>query len=452
MTKVKSTLSFKKIMSHPLSIILGVAIGTYIGIYHEKLGKSLAPWGNLYLSALQMTIIPYIVVTISSSIAKMLGDSEAKIYMRKIAIVFISLLFVTSAIGLLGGIILKPGNMDVSEMKGVMQVGSFSASRIITADEPIEKDQSKGLISFVTDSLPSNIFKAFAEGQILQIVFFTLLFGVAMGFSGEGLKSTAFPMLDTLRETFMLMIKAIVLILPIGVALIFADQISNLSVDVFMAMLKFLFTNFIVMLGVFLIASIIIWRKSNTTYWGSISAFSDTMFVALSTRNSLVTMPTAITELIDNLKFDRRIVNLVVPIGIATCRYGNVLYFAFGAVFVAQLYSTPLTFPDYIIILVGSVLAGLTTSGASGIVTLPMMSLILDPLGLPLGAVLILFYAVDPIIDPFRSLIIVYVNCAATALIAEQRPDQGTVEEEFEALTQQEIMPHVSKKTGKSKA
>ena len=83
---------FRTVMSHPLAIITGVAIGTYVGLYHEEMGRNLAPWGKLYLSALQMTIIPYIVVTVSSSIAKLLGAHEAKMYIKKILITFLSML------------------------------------------------------------------------------------------------------------------------------------------------------------------------------------------------------------------------------------------------------------------------------------------------------------------------------------------------------------------------
>jgi len=418
---------FQKIMSHPLSILTGVAIGSYIGIYHEDLGKSLSPWGKLYLSALQMTIIPYIVVTVSSSIAKLLGSNEAKIYVRKIIITFVTALLLVSLIGLASGVIMRPGNLSRHEMSNIMKMTGFTPSRVITTDEPIEKDQAKGLVSFITESIPSNVFKAFATGEILQIVFFTLIFGIALGVAPIGIREQVFPIFDTLRETFHIIIRAVVLLLPLGVTFLFAEQLSSLTMGMFIAMLRFLMMSILVMLLILIICSFIIWRHSKVSYWKSLAAMRDTIFVALSTRNSLVTMPAAIEDLVDHLKFDRRIVNLVIPLGIATCRYGNVAYFSFATLFIAQVYNIPLSGPDYAIVLIGAVLAGLTTSGASGIVTLPMMTLILDPLGLPLGAVLILFVAIDPIIDPFRSLVIVYVNCAATTFIAHVNPDQEPI-------------------------
>lgn len=420
-------------MSHPLAILTGVAIGTYVGLYHEDMGRNLAPWGKLYLSALQMTIIPYIVVTVSSSIAKLLGAHEAKMYIKKILITFVSMLTFVSLLGLLAGVVMKPGNLDRNEMSDIMKMTGFTPSRVITANEPIEKDQAKGLVVFITESIPSNVFTAFAKGEILQIVFFTLIFGIALGVSPPAIRNQVFPIFDTLRETFHIIIRAVVLLLPIGVAFLFADQLSSITAGTFLAMLKFLLMAIMVMMIVLFVCSIIIWRHSHHSYFGSLVAMRDTFFVALSTRNSLVTMPAAIEDLVDNLRFDRRLVNLVIPLGIAVCRYGNVAYFSFSTLFIAQVYNIPLTGPDYVIVLIGAILAGLTTSGASGIVTLPMMTLILDPLGLPLGAVLILFVAIDPIIDPFRSLTIVYTNCAATTFVAHvvdgQEPSSDVLED-----------------------
>lgn len=408
----------KKIMTHPISILTGALIGGYLGVFHKELGKAFAPWGKLYLSSLQMTIIPYIVVTVSSSVAGLLSAEGAQRYIRKIILTFLGLLVFMSFVGLTAGLVLKPGVLERSEMVGIMKITGFAPNRTITTDEPIEKDQTKGFVLFITDSIPSNIFNAFAQGEVLQIVFFTLVFGIALGVSPESVRQQVFPIFNTLRETFLVIIRAVILLLPVGVLFLFAEQLSSLTHGTFIAMLKFLSMSVILMVILFILCSLIIWKQSKTSYLNSLSGLRDTIFVTFSTRNSLVSMPTAIEEMVTKLKFDHGLVNLVIPLGVSLCRYGNVAYFSFATIFISQIYNTPLSGAEYVIILLGSVLAGFTTSGASGVVTLPMMTLILDPLGLPLGAVLVLFVAIDPLIDPFRSLIIVYGNCAATALVS----------------------------------
>ena len=85
-----------------------------------------------------------------------------------------------------------------------------------------------------------------------------------------------------------------------------------------------------------------------------------------------------------------------------------------------QLYDKPATLSTIILVIVGSIFAGMATSGVTGILTLTMLGIVLEPLQLPLEAVLVLFVAIDPIVDPFRTLSIVHTAIAATAMIAEK--------------------------------
>lgn len=84
-----------------------------------------------------------------------------------------------------------------------------------------------------------------------------------------------------------------------------------------------------------------------------------------------------------------------------------------------QLYDKPLSLGSVIIVIAGSIFAGMATAGVTGILTLTMLGIVLEPLQLPLEAVLVLFVAIDPIMDPFRTLSIVHTGIAATAVIAD---------------------------------
>ena len=122
----------------------------------------------------------------------------------------------------------------------------------------------------------------------------------------------------------------------------------------------------------------------------------------------------------DDLCFERESVSLMLPLGITIGRYGNIVYFALASLFVIQLYDQPLSAAGFAIVVIGSVFAGIATAGSSGILTLAMIGIVLGPLGLPVEAVLIVMMAVDAVIDPMRTFLIVYVNIAATALIVRR--------------------------------
>jgi hypothetical protein len=123
--------------------------------------------------------------------------------------------------------------------------------------------------------------------------------------------------------------------------------------------------------------------------------------------------------------FDKTTVNLTLPLGMTLGRFGNVFYFAVAVFFVVQIYGMEPAAAQYAMIFLGVVFAGTATAGASGIVTLSVISIVLSPLNLPVEAVLVIFMAIDPIIDPFRTFLLVYGNLSATTLIAGKRKSYG---------------------------
>ena len=139
--------------------------------------------------------------------------------------------------------------------------------------------------------------------------------------------------------------------------------------------------------------------------------------ISFATRSSFAALPASISAMQDDLCFKRESVSLMLPLGITIGRYGNIVYFALASLFVIQLYNQPLSAATLTIVAIGSVFAGMATAGSSGILTLAMIGIVLGPLGLPVEAVLIVMMAVDAVIDPMRTFLIVYVNIAATALI-----------------------------------
>lgn len=417
------------VMASPYLIIIGLILGLYIGAFHKNLGKVLEPFGQIYLSALQMTIIPLIFVSVATSIANLLSSHHAKEFLKQIVRVFIPLLILASFIGMIFAMVMKPGSNigHTEDLNRIINSNGFQV-RSITLQEPIEVDNAKGFLNFLSDAVPSNIFTAVTEGKILQVVIFTIIFGIALGYIKQDMRRDVINIFSILMSVFQIIISTVVKALPAGVCFLVAGQLSNMSADIFLVMLKFVTMSCITLLFFFFLCTIVMWKKSGVGYFQSISMMRYPIFVALSTNSSIAAMPAAITSLIDNFKFDRASTNLLMPLGIVTCRYGNIIYFSFATIFIAQLYHLPLDMYAYLIVLLGAIIGGITTSGATGVVTLSMMNIVLEPLGLPFGAVLILFIAIDPIIDPIRTLLIVYVNSAATALIARKELDVESAE------------------------
>lgn len=409
-----------RILRNPLTILFACALGTYVGFAEPDLGQSMKPLSDLYLSLLKISVIPFILLSITSNISKLISQQERSENISRIIRAFVFSLFAISLFGLIAALILKPGD-GFSELKifrDLVEKSNGSLTLSVTLDESLDKNLDFDFFSFLLNAIPSNVFQSFSESKVLQIVVFSILFGIAVGCLPQEGRQKFMDLIDAAQHSFLFIIKAVVTILPIGVFAVISSQFSALTPEILLVLSKFIAYVYAMMGLCFIISSVVIWFSSKRTLKENYDALKLPTLMSITTQNSLAAMPIAINALITKLKFDPMMCNLLMPLGIAINRFGNVLYFAFTSVFVAQIYNADLSLMGYTIIIIGSIFAGFATSGVTSIATLGMISIVLGPLGLPVGAVLIILTAVDPLIDPIRTLTIVHTNCALTAYLA----------------------------------
>jgi hypothetical protein len=203
-----------------------------------------------------------------------------------------------------------------------------------------------------------------------------------------------------------------------------AGQIAQVGIGVFIAMSKFIAVYSIGTVFLFVVSTIAIWLRSGVANpLHVLQAVFEPILLAFATRNSMATLPSTIASLDEKLDFSKSAVSLTLPLGMTLARFGNIFYFGIAVFFVVEIYGMQLAFVHYLMIAVGIIFAGTATAGASGIVTLSVISIVLNILSLPVEAVLIILMAIDPIVDPLRTFQLVYMNMAAAALIA--RPYHG---------------------------
>lgn len=411
-----------KTMLNPRTILVSVIIGILIGIYAKNLAAYLAPAGKMYLAFLQMCVIPVLVSAVTSSLANLIRSHGITKSLFQMVLVFSMGLFLISALGIGAGLIGRPGaGLDPqtrAKLGEIVKVSEFAPDLEVSLSGAIEENNEPKFQDFFLNLIPKNIFESLVEAKMLSLIFFSIIFGIAMGFTPPHTSAALFNLMESTYRTFQWLIHKAMYILPLGLACLLADQISRLGMGVLIAMTKLILVFYVIGIIVLGLNTLFIWRRSKQSFYSSVRSLLDPIIVAVGTLSSLATIPSAITALHNRLKFSSDAVNLYLPLGIVLCRYGNVLYFAVATIFIAQLYDSPLNFVGLIIVLMGAVLAGMATSGATGILTLSMLSIILTPLGLPLEAALVLFIAIDPIIDPLRTLLIVHCNITATTAIA----------------------------------
>lgn len=410
-------IDLKKIARSHWSLVFGLIAGIVCGFFFKDYGNSLQPYAQMYINLLQLSVIPVIVMTVTSSISRITAHPESRAKIWRISSSMFFLLIISSSFASLVGYISAPGeglskNPEIASL--IADAVDSGGVKEVTIEEEINIEIDPNMIKFFLDSVPNNIFAALSEGAVLKIIIFSIILGVALGIkqAQDGVnRGKAF---ETLIPVFTLINDGVLAFLPLGIFFLLASQLGAFNLSTIFALTKLVIALCATMTTLIIFFVIIIWICSKKTLSEVLRAMSFLTLMAITTRSAFACIPSCIEGM--SKFFDKDSTSIIIPFGNTTCRYGSIVFYSIGSIFIANIFVTQLSVYGYMIIIFSSILASFAASGAVGIVTLQMIAVVLDPLGLPLGTILALFVAIDPIVDIFDTVANVYGNCAAAAL------------------------------------
>jgi proton glutamate symport protein len=285
----------------------------------------------------------------------------------------------------------------------------------------IDSARSFPFVDFITALLPQNPFAAFAHGNIIQILSLSVLCGVAISTLEITKQKAAIGIMEVIMGTFSKVLSIPIKILPLGLFFTIVSSISTINASVLISMNKFCISVILSFAVLIVIAVLLIIAYSPVKMTTTFGEIKDPVVIAFSTCSNQATIPFLISALVDGLKLDKNAVNVEIPLGVTMCRTGNVAYYAFVIVFIAMLYNEPLSIPQYFFIVSGSILVSFSATGVSGIMAIGMISMVLDPLNLPIDSVLALLIVMDPVIDPFRTVTSLVMNAALSCFVINKK-------------------------------
>ena len=213
-------------------------------------------------------------------------------------------------------------------------------------------------------------------------------------------------------------------VLPFLLVIQVANITHELGDGVFVTMGNFIVSFIVIFCVILIISFLIIWIQSKQSIKKVIFSLMKPIMLTLFTSDSLNAIPFSTLALDTSLKFEKRDVDIITPCLMTLSRFGSVIYLIVATLFVAKLYSKQMNFFEIIILIVMSMISGVATSGPEGIMALLIP--ILGILEIPSEAALVLLSAVEPIITPFREVITLFPNIAATTLIVSKKKSQIT--------------------------
>jgi Na+/H+-dicarboxylate symporter len=401
----------------PSLIFIGVFSGAIIGIFNPALAHKLMPYGSLYIKLLQMLVLPLLVTAVISGLGNLFVSGMERSQIIKLITFLLLGLIIASFIGILFGFLGHPGAELPHEAQAILGKTISKTENNIDITQQIEPPS---LFNYLQAIVPENIFKSLTGGDTLAVLFFSILTGISMGLLKSEANKAALMVINGFYDGFLAIIGWMMYFLPFGLLCLFADEIAKVGFEIVWATAKLIIFIYIACICSLIAYSLIMWwkLKHRFSYLEILSGLRQPLMVALGTASSFATIPAALNALKNNLKADKNICDLVIPLGMTINPPASVLQFAISSLFIAQIYGLELGFNQIVIIFFGSILAGLASASTPSIVGLSMIAMTLDPLGLPSGVAIILLVAIDPVIDPIITALNVHANCTLGVIVS----------------------------------
>jgi proton glutamate symport protein len=392
-----------------IGLLLGILIG-YVwpsytdanGVYVVGFGEEIKPLADTFLRMIKMIIAPLLFATLVVGIAGT-GDLKA---MGRIGLKAIIYFEIATTVALFLGLaivnVFEPG---VGVEAPAMSTDSLKA---------IQSIQAHSAWSMLVTLFPTSVIDAMARGDILQVVVFSIFFGIGLAAVGERGR----PVLEVLESVAQVMFKFtgyVMLFAPIGVMAAISATVGKMGLGILLTLGKLVLLMYG---GLIVFAIVVIGGVSvliRVPFFTFLRAIREPFIIAFTTASSEAALPKAL-EVMERFGVPKNIVGLVLPTGYSFNLDGTTLYLSLASVFVAQLFGVEMTFGQQMIMMLTLML---TSKGVAGVprAALVVLTATLVQFKLPLEGAAILL-AIDQILDMARTSVNVMGNCMAAAVVA----------------------------------
>ncbi len=381
-------------------ILISMVLGALVGHHWPEVGQGLRLLSQIFLRMIKTIIAPLIFATLVVGIA---GHSNLRQVGRmgvKALVYFEVVTTIALVIGLAAINISKAG-------VGVVAPPAMEQTNITVVKQTAA--------DVVLHSFPENIAKAVAEGHVLQVVVFSILFGIGLAQLRPDKRAPLLVVIDALAETMFKFTNIVMMFAPIGVGAAIAYTVGHMGLGILVNLFKLLATLYVA-LTVFLLAVLLpaaLWARLPLRRF--IAAIAEPVSIAFATTSSEAALPLAM-ERMEKLGVPRQIVAFVMPTGYSFNLDGSTLYLALATIFVAQAANMPMTITHQLAIVFTLML---TSKGVAGVprATLVILLGTASQFGLPEWPILAIL-GIDELMDMARTSVNVIGNCVATAVVA----------------------------------
>ena len=410
--------------------ILGaMGLGLGAGLAAAQLGaadfvaESIAPLGTLFLNLLKMVAVPLVLFSLVAGVASLDDTSKVGRIGGKTVALYLGTTAIAISIGLVVANIVQPGSgiTEATRENLLAASGEAAAAKIAEATSASE---GVGLAGFLLSLVPSNPFAALAKPEMLQVVFFALILGVALTRLSSSAAKPVVEVFQRLSDAIIEIVHLVMGVAPIGVFALIAGVIADLGKDpeqlqeVGGALLSYMATVVLALvLHAVLVYSTLIGVFTKVPLKRFLKAMMPAQLLAFSTSSSAATLPVTIQCVEKGVGVDEEASSFVLPLGATINMDGTGLYQGVAAVFIATVYGIDLTLGQQLQIVLTAALASIGTAAVPG-VGIVMLIIVLRQIGLPpegIGLIL----AVDRPLDMCRTVLNITGDSTVCTVVAQ---------------------------------
>ncbi len=427
---VQNRLWLKVLIGMGLGLAVGVILGPSTGLVAPETGVTIGNWlafpGRLFLATIQMIVIPLVVASVIRGLAASENIEQLKQLGVRVTLFFAATTAVAAAIGLWIGSVLAPGDA----MPAMQSAAPLENAETVAAPRMVDlPDTLLGL-------LPGNPLDAMVQGEMLQIVIFSVIFGIALVSMQAKQARPMLDLLESLQEVCMTVVRWAMKLAPVAVFGLMAQLTTTVGLGALLGMAYYVFTviaGLLLMMVVYLVMLKVFTNKHPLKF---LRESRDVLLLAFSTSSSATVMPLSIKTAEESFAVRPSISQFVIPLGATINMNGTALYQSVATIFLAQVYGVDLSMGSMALIVAMAVGASIGSPATPG-VGIVILAMVLSTVGIPTSGIALIM-GVDRILDMSRTAINVTGDLVACSLMERWVGGHGSAEDQLAAQAQRE--------------
>ncbi|RKF15615.1 dicarboxylate/amino acid:cation symporter [Alginatibacterium sediminis] len=404
----KLTLTHRILIGMVSGILLGTVLqmlsGSSLFIQHYLIDGLFHIGGSIFVASLKMLVVPLVFVSLVCGVSSMKDTARLGRLGGKTLLLYLVTTAIAISLAMAVALLIRPGT-----------------GMELAADVTFNAKEAPSLSQVVIDLFPSNPIESMAKGNMLQIIVFSLLFGISLAITGDAGKRVA-SFFQDLNEVIMKLVTLLMNVAPYGVFCLLAKLFYQMGFDAIAS----LFSYFMVVLSVLLIHALVVYPLILRTLGGLnpfifLRKMREAIVFAFSTASSNATIPVTMETATHKLGVRNSTASFTVPLGATINMDGTSIMQGVATIFIATVYGIDLSAGDFLMVIVTATLASVGTAGVPG-VGLITLAMVLQQVGLPVEGIALII-GVDRLLDMVRTAVNITGDSMVTTVVAKSEGD-----------------------------